>query len=120
MKVQAEQEIKENSRDSTISIGVAPLHPFGLKCRARYEAFQSVPIKSHTEGSTNVHVYARPFDIYVEFGLGARVMKQFGTMTAKAISAASPLNANYYESLGRRVPDDILDAMARERAHMRG
>jgi hypothetical protein len=40
-------------------------------------------------------VHARPFDIYVEFGLGARIMKLFGTVEAKEISRASPLTSNY-------------------------
>jgi hypothetical protein len=42
-----------------------------------------------------VELDARPFDIYVEFGLGARVMKLYGTAMARSVSAASPLTSNY-------------------------
>lgn len=45
-----------------------------------------------------IEISARPFDIYVEFGLGARIMKLFGTSEAKEVSRLSPLTANCAEA----------------------
>ena len=51
--------------------------------------------KAESSSPSNViEVSACPFDIYVEFGLGARIMKLFGTSEAKEISRLSPLTAN--------------------------
>jgi hypothetical protein len=87
---------------------------------------QSVPIRSTiTERSScigqgrarleesMVELDARPFDIYVEFGLGARVMMLYGTAMARSVSAASPLTSNY------RTHREMDRDVARERASMR-
>lgn len=48
-------------------------------------------------------VHARPFDIYVEFGLGARVLALYGTRQAFEVAKRSPLCARRYEGQTDRV-----------------
>lgn len=52
-------------------------------------------------------VHGRPFDIYVEYGQGARVLARFGTEMAREISKKSPLCRAYQQQ---------RDALARRRA----
>ena len=40
-------------------------------------------------------VDGQPFDIFVDFGLGARVLANFGTQRAKTLAQSSPLCAEY-------------------------
>jgi hypothetical protein len=81
------------------------------------------PERSNPQPQTEaVEVHARPFDIYVEFGLGARIMKLFGTPEARAISRASPLTSNYKAHVNskafvRRTTGQV-EEMARARAAM--
>jgi hypothetical protein len=89
-----------------------------IETRERLRAGPAGPGRPEQALVDQIEVNARPFDIYVEFGLGARIMGLYGTTPAKDISRNSPLTSNYATYVQGKATQREADRIARARADM--
>jgi hypothetical protein len=135
-------QLQQDAALSTITLEAVPLNKSGVHKRDMYRflqdrqqpidappgQLQSVPIASMVTSGRQARlsieeivVNARPFDIYVEFGMGARVMQRFGSKSAKKISQDSPLTSNYEAYIAKKSSarrDNFMAFIAQARAAM--